>query len=111
MLKRVIIIVLLILVALSLLALGHFFLQHNSALRFKQVLLHYHGLFALWRYGLYAIMLICWPYFIVFMGKRQNWQRETVVYLSNQRLKLFGLFAIIELFFIHNGIGHIMTWL
>jgi hypothetical protein len=99
-----------IITCLSLLFLGHLFLEHNSAKTGLQVIQKYHLAFTLWRYGLYALVLLLWPYFIEKVGIRQKWPTQTIVYLSNQRLKLLGFFAFIEIFFVYNLLGHLLTW-
>jgi hypothetical protein len=96
---------------LGLLFFGHVFLEHSSASHVSQALLRYHWVFVLWRYGLYAFVLAIWPYFIEFVGIRQKWQPQAIVYLSNQRLKLLGFFVIIEVFFVYNLVGHLFAWL
>jgi|GEM_PF-3478519 hypothetical protein len=96
---------------LGLLFFGHVFLEHSSASQGSQVLIQHHWALMLWRYGLYLFVLAMWPYFIGYMGIRQRWQPEIIIYLSNQRLKLLGLFAIIEVFFVYNLLGHLFLWL
>ncbi|PIQ43257.1 MAG: hypothetical protein COV52_01950 [Gammaproteobacteria bacterium CG11_big_fil_rev_8_21_14_0_20_46_22] len=100
-----------IIACLGLLFFGHVCVEHSSASKLSQVLAQYHWALSLWRYGLYTLVLIIWPYFIEFVGIRQKWRAETILYLSNQRLKLLALFAFIEIFFVYNLLGHLFVWL
>lgn len=98
------------------LGLGLFFISHylvvlGSTHVLSQTLAEYHCVFTAWRYTLYALVIILWPYFIGLIGESQHWPKETILYLSGQRLKLFALFAIIEVFFVYNFIGHLFLWL
>lgn len=98
-------------VSTALLLISHCVMEINSVQTVSQVIVQHSWVFTLCRYGLYAIVLICWPYFIEFIGIRQKWSPETVIYLSHQRLKLFGLLAFIEIFFVDNLLGHLFMWL
>ena len=97
--------------AAGLFLISHYLMELNSAKTLSQVIQQYHLVFTIWRYGLYALVLILWPYFIEKVGVRQKWHAQTIVYLSNQRLKLLGLFVFIEAFFVYNLLGHLFSWL
>lgn len=96
-------------IGIGLLLLGYAFLEHSSTITLSQVILRHHWLFTLWRYGWYIILLILWPYFIGMMAKRQQWSAHTIHLLTHQRFKLLGLFAIIEIFWVHNLLGHCLS--
>lgn len=100
-----------IITCLGMLFIGHLCLEHNSAKTLSQVIQHHHLLFTVWRYALYGLVLILWPYFIEKVGARQKWSAQVVDYLSHQRFKLLGLFAFIEAFFVYNLLGHLFAWL
>ena len=98
------------------LGLGLFFISHylvhlSSTHILSHTLTHYHWVFTTWRYALYVLIILFWPYFIGLIGKSQHWPEETVVYFSRQRLKLLALFMIIEVFFVYNLLGHLFVWL
>jgi len=105
-----------LLLLIVILGLGLFFISHylvtlSSTHVLSQTLTRFHWVFSAWRYILYALIIVLWPYFIGLIGKSQRWPKETILYLSNQRLKLFALFVIIEVFFVYNLIGHLFVWL
>lgn len=107
---------LLVLLFVFLLIGGLFFISHyllfldsNHALSKK--LTNYHWILMIWRYVFYALIITLWPYFVKCVGARQHWQAETIGYFSNQRLKLLGLFAIFEVFFVFNIAGKIFGYL
>ena len=87
---------------------GHFILGHTSTLFLSQTLIKYHWAFTIWRYLIYVLALIFWPYIVELIGTRKNWQPQTIIYLSNQRVKLFWLFVIIEVFFVYNLVGRVI---
>lgn len=87
---------------------GHSMMSLTSSYAPSKSLSDHRYFFMLWRYGLYALILILWPYFVACVGKKQNWSAETVHYFSNQRIKLFSLFLIFEVFFVFNLIGHLL---
>lgn len=100
-----------VIVCIGLLFFGHVFLGHNIFNRLTQFLVKHRWVFIFWRYGFYSLILVVWPHFIKFIGIRKNWQPQVLIYFSNQRLKLFGLFVIIEIFFIYNLIAHLFAWM
>lgn len=63
------------------------------------------GLFRIWRYVVYGLIILFWPNLIKAIGKKRHWQKEVIEYLSHQRIKLFVLFLIIELLFFYNLLG------
>ncbi|PIZ05146.1 MAG: hypothetical protein COY58_00400 [Gammaproteobacteria bacterium CG_4_10_14_0_8_um_filter_38_16] len=87
---------------------GHSMISLTSGDSISKNASHYRYLFMLWRYGLYALILILWPYFVACIGKKQKWNAETIHYFSNQRIKLFVLFLIFEIFFVFNVISHLL---
>lgn len=97
--------------AVGLFLISHYLMELNSAKTLSQVIQRYHLVFTVWRYGLYALVFILWPYFIEKVGIRQKWPAQVINYLSHQRLKLLGLFVFIEAFFVYNLLGHLFSWL
>ncbi len=90
---------------------GHVMLDHNSLKAAVQALNQHYWIITLCRYAVYLFIIIMWPYFISFLGKRQKWSAETIASLSEQQIRLGLLLAIIEIFYIYNVIGHIFFWL
>ncbi len=95
----------------GLLLISHFLLEHNAPNTVSQVMNHYGWIFTVWRYLMYADLLWLWPSLIKVIGVRQNWEAEIIHYFSHQRFKLFILFALIELLFVYNIVGHLWLWL
>ncbi len=96
--------------------LGLFFISHylfflSLKHTLSQPLANYHYILMLWRYSFYALLFFLWPHFIMHIGERQRWPSETIVYLSNQRLKLLALFLIFEIFFVFNILGKLLGYL
>lgn len=102
---------LMVIVGSGLLLAGYLVLELSSMHHLMQVVQTHRWLLLLWRYGLYAVCILLWPYFIKFVGLRQKWPPETIAYFSQQRLKLLGFFIIIEVFFVYNLVGHLIAWL
>lgn len=90
---------------------SHYLMELNATQALSQVIAKHSLLFMFPRYGLYIAALILWPMLIEWIGTRQNWQAQTIVYLSNQRIKVFCFFVIIEVLFVYNLIGHLIAWL
>ena len=97
-----------LLLCASLFFISHYLFLLHSTHVLSQRLIHYHDALILWRYACYALIFILWPYFVKCVGHRQEWQAETITYLSNQRLKLLALFVIFEIFFVFNVVGKIL---
>ena len=58
-----------------------------------------------WRYGIYAVIFLCWPSIIRHVGSHKHWSQESVDYLAKQRLLVLFFFAAIELFLVYNILG------
>ncbi len=97
--------------AAGLFLISHYLVEHNSAKTLSQVIQRHYLVLAVWRYVLYGLVLILWPYFIKKRGVRQKWPAQTIIYLSHQRFKLLGLFVFIEVFFVDDFLGHVFIYL
>lgn len=95
---------LIVIIAAGLLCVSHIFLMHSNFNSSQ----HHYGLI-IWRYACYALVLIMWPYAVKFIGTCNNWHEETVLYFSNQRLKVLVLFILIECFFVYNIVGRLFS--
>ena len=105
------ILIITVIACLGMLFFSHFCLELNAPSKSLQLIVHYHFAFCIWRYFLYIVVLVFWPKLIEWIGVQQNWQAQTIIYLSNQRIKVFCFFVIIEVFFVSNVIGHLIAWL
>lgn len=104
-------IMILIIITVALLFSGHVILEHSAPKMVMQVLVHYHWIVIIWRYLIYLIVIMLWPWFIQTVGKSKSWSTEMMVYFSAQRLKIALFFAIIEIFFVYNLVGHVLVWI
>ncbi len=95
----------------GLIAISHFFLEHNATLALSQAVGHYRILVTIVRYIIYAFIIILWPFIAQKVGARQQWSTATVSYLTHQRIRLLVLFIIIEVFFVYDLFGHLLSWL
>lgn len=95
----------------SLIVISHYFLEHNAAPALSQAIAHCRILITVIRYIIYALILIYWPFFIRKVGVNRQWPTTIIEQWSHQRIKLLGLFAMIEVLFVYNVLGHIFIWL
>lgn len=93
-----------------LLMLSHELLSHQKVLSKANAASH-GTMFMCWRYVLYGFITLCWPIGIRYLGKQKRWSRESIDYLSKQRIAVFLFFLIIELFFVDNLLGHVIKLL
>ncbi|MBX9706200.1 MAG: hypothetical protein K2Q14_04670 [Gammaproteobacteria bacterium] len=100
-----------LIVCIAMMGIGHFFLQYSVVNKGLQTITAHYWAFALFRYLLYGLVVLYWPIFIKISGKRQHWTEETIAIFSKLRLKLIGLFIIIEVFFVYNLLSHLVIWL
>ena len=99
-----------LLLCFTALGMGYLFLQHTPSWGFAQALSRHHELFDSWRYTLYSTFFFAWPYFIEYMAKRRHWPHSITTILIHQRIKIAVFFILIEIFLIHNALGHFIGW-
>ena len=91
-----------------LLIVSHELLTHQKTLSVINISSHREGLMY-WRYGLYLIAVLLWPSSIRYLGERSHWAQESIDYLAKRQLLVLLFFAIIELFFVYNLLGHVFS--
>lgn len=100
-----------LLLCFSAIAMGYIFIQHTHSQGLIQALSRYHELFDIWHLILYIIFIFSWPYFIQYKAKQRHWNDSMANTLTRQRIKIAVFFILIEIFIVHNALGHFISWI